>query len=81
MLKKFLLQLIIIAIVVCFFGLNFETKINIKFWFNDLLTLKDISLFGALAGAYLLGVCTFIPFYIAKIVKKNKKTDPTVDNE
>ena len=87
MIRKFFVQILLIAVIVCFFGLNFETKVNIKFWFNDQLTLNNISLFVSLAAAYLLGVLTSIPFYIARGMKnKNKEKNrgiekTTEDNE
>lgn len=73
MIKKFFIHIIIVTLVVCFFGLNFDTKVNIRFWFNDKLTLEHISLFIALAASYLLGIITFLPFYLVKIFKKRKK--------
>lgn len=81
MIRKFFIQVIIISIVVCFFGLNFDTKVSIKFWFNDALTLENISLFTTLAVSYLLGVLTFIPFYIIRKIKKNRKDKPVDSNE
>lgn len=80
MIKKFFVQIVIISIIVCFFGLNFDTKISIKFWFNDSLTLESISLFIALAVAYILGFVSFIPFYIARNLKK-RKLDKQTDIE
>jgi len=76
MVKKIVINILIISLVVCFFGLNFDTKVDIRFWFSDSMTLKNISLFAALAGVYLLGLATIIPFYIVNIIsiKKLKKT-------
>lgn len=70
---KLIFHIIIVALVVCFFGFNFDTKVDIKFWFKDSLTLKDVSLFVSLAVAYLLGVITFLPSYISKSFKIKKK--------
>ncbi len=80
MIKKFFVQIVFISIIVCFFGLNFDTKISIRFWFNDVLTLENISLFIALAAAYMLGLITVIPFFIAKNIKK-RKSDKQLDIE
>ncbi|QEN06171.1 hypothetical protein EW093_16250 [Thiospirochaeta perfilievii] len=73
MIRRFFIQIIIISFIVCFFGLNFDTKVSIRFWFNDALTFNNISLFISLAVSYLLGVVTFLPFYIAKNFKSRKK--------
>lgn len=81
MIRKLFLQIIIIALVVCFFGLNFETTVDIKFWFNDKLSLNGISLFIALAAAYALGVLTCIPIYIARGLKKKKNEKQLNKNE
>lgn len=80
MIKKFFFQIIIITIIVCFFGLNFETKVDVRFWFNDKMTFEGISLFIALASAYGLGLLTAIPFYVARGLKK-KKNSKTVTKE
>lgn len=72
MIKKFFVQIVIMTLIVCFFGLNFDTKVNIHFWFNDALTLENISLFISLAVAYFLGIITFIPFHIVKNMKRKK---------
>ena len=76
MVKKLVINIIIITLVVCFFGLNIDTKVDIKFWFSDTMTLKNISLFAALGVAYILGLITILPFYTANIIsfKKFKKT-------
>ncbi|MGL1891886.1 MAG: hypothetical protein OCD02_09685 [Spirochaetaceae bacterium] len=81
MIRKLFIQLFFVTLIICFFGLNFETKIDIRFWFNDLLTLKDISLFVALAFAYLIGVVTTIPFIIIKSIKKKKNDKVTTIEE
>lgn len=72
MIKKFFIQIIIITLVVCFFGLNFDTKVDIRFWFNEKMTFKGISLFISLAAAYGLGVISTLPFLIARSFKKKK---------
>lgn len=72
MIRKFFVQIILISLIVCFFGLNFDTKVDIKFWFNDSMNLEGVSLFIALAVAYALGILSFIPFYIARSFKKKK---------
>ncbi len=70
----------IISAVVCFFGLNFDTKINIRFWFNDKLTLENVSLFTALAATYLMGVLTFIPsFFIKSLKNKNNNKKKSIN--
>lgn len=79
MIKKFFLQIVIISVIVCFFGLNFDSRVTIKFWFNDRFTLTDVSLFISLAVAYLLGIITTIPFYISKHFKKKKDKNTKVD--
>lgn len=69
---KLLIHILIIAVVVIFFGLNYETKIDINLGF---ITLNEIRLFTALAVSYLLGLFTFIPFTILKQIKKRKKNE------
>ncbi len=92
---KLIFHIIIVALVVCFFGFNFETKVDIKFWFGDSLTVKGASLFISLGVAYLLGIITFLPSYVLKsfkgkkssvkkekkIVKPKVKSEPTVSTE
>lgn len=72
---KLVIHILIISVIVCFFGLNYDTKVDIKFWFNEQLTLTDVRLFTALAASYLLGLFTFIPFTILKKLKKRKNKE------
>lgn len=81
MIKKFFLQILLITGIVCFFGLNFNTKVSIKFWFNDLLTVNDISLFVALGFSYLLGIISFIPLYISKNIKNKIKRKKEIQDK
>ena len=74
MIRRFFLQLLVVTIIVCFFGLNFENKVDIRFWFGDKFNLTDVSLFVALAITYLLGFFTSIPFYIARGFKSKKNS-------
>jgi hypothetical protein len=80
MVKRFFVQILIISLIVCFFGLNFETKVSIRFWFADKLTINEISLFTALAVSYILGIVTIIPFYIIRGFKNKKSNKNIVDN-
>ncbi len=75
MVKRFFVQILIISLIVCFFGLNFETKVSIRFWFADKLTISNISLFTALAVSYILGILTIIPFYIIRGFKNKKSSN------
>lgn len=73
MIYKLIINIIIIGILVLFFGLNMDTKIDIHFWFNNSLTIENVSLFIALICAYLIGVVSTIPIYIISKIKRNKK--------
>lgn len=81
MIRKFFVQIIIISIVVMFFGLNFDTKVDIKFWFNDKLTVEGISLFIALAISFLLGVITIIPLYIKRLFAERKRKKQILESD
>lgn len=84
MIRKFFVNIIFISIVVIFFGLNFDTKIDIKFWFNDRLTITNVSLFIALAVAFFLGVLTIIPLYLKRVIserKRRKEESSDLNNE
>lgn len=73
MIYKLIINTIIVGILVLFFGLNLDTKIDIHFWFNNKLTLENVSLFIALISAYLIGIVSTIPIYIVNSYKKSKK--------
>lgn len=81
MIRKFFVHIIIISIVVLFFGLNFDTKVDIRFWFNDKLTIKDVSLFIALAISFLLGVLTIIPLYIKRLITERQRRKQTTESD
>lgn len=73
MIGKLIVNSILVGILILFFGLNFDTKIDIHFWFNNKLTLHDVSLFIALFVAFLIGILATLPIYIVGKIKKNKK--------
>ncbi len=73
MIVKLVVNLFIVALIVLFFGLNFDTKIDLHFWFNDRFTLKEVSVFIALMAAFLLGAVSTIPIYLLSSFRKKKK--------
>lgn len=82
MIVKLVVNTLILGLLVIFFGLNLDTKIDIHFWFNDKLTIHDVSLFVALFVAYLVGVVSTIPIYVINKIKlKNKTKEVEVDQK
>lgn len=82
MIVKLVVNTVILGLLVIFFGLNLDTKVDIHFWFNNKLTIHDVSLFIALFVAYLIGVLSTIPIYIINKIKlKNKHKEENIEQE
>ncbi len=67
---RFLVFLVVLALVVAFAGLNVAHRADVSFGFY---TFEDVPVFLSVAVAYLLGALTILPFTLSKSYRKRRK--------
>ncbi len=67
---KFLVFLVILAIVILFAGINVNNSADINLGFHR---FEDVPVFVGLGSAYMLGAVSILPFALNKAFKKRRK--------
>lgn len=78
---KLIAFIMVLLVIVTFIGFNVEHTSDIRVWFGEKGTIKNVPIFISFFVMYLIGVLSSLPFIVSRSLKRLRKKQVEVSQK